>query len=421
MMTHKMGSPGSIQSFKYEGPSGPNYTTYKWDENATAWEVWKNMNYIILTKDNIVHWYHGNLMGGPKNKPQPEHGFEGSTGEELPKLNIERFGFKVYKALLNDPSVGYIVSSSEASDMVKNKVYKWLLKDPNFVWISTGNVDENGMGYDDVIIINPKYTNVDKVKETFESKHNGKKINYSKNFPKTQKTESIKTKAQILSEGRYDSLVRTISNDILNEIKISAENEDSSFDDVIGEYEHESGVLIPVVLELYRYLNTEETWFKFIVNSFIDYDDYLVVRVFINSDYEPQVYENLYYKINEDIRHEIEHYVQTIDKKEREEYKEKGIEEPTRFRDRNQPLIPNTADYETTFEHHMDPSEVEALVHGFYRRAKLEKLPLDVVMTRDLEHEMKEGNLTEDEAKELFTTWLSYAKRNLPRAIYSIK
>lgn len=231
----------------------------------------------------------------------------------------------------------------------------------------------------------------------------------------------IKTKAQILSEGRYDSLVRTISNDILNEIKISAENEGSSFDDVIGEYGHESGVLIPVVLELYRYLNTEETWFKFIVNSFIDYDDYLVVRVFINSDYEPQVYENLYYKINEDIRHEIEHYIQAIDKKEREEYKEKGIEEPTRFRDRKQPLIPNTADYETTFEHHMDPSEVEALVHGFYRRAKLEKLPLDVVMTRDLEHEMEEGNLTEDEAKELFTTWLNYAKRNLPRAIYSIK
>ena len=36
MMTHKMGSPGSMQSFKYEGPSGPNYTTYEWDENTTV-------------------------------------------------------------------------------------------------------------------------------------------------------------------------------------------------------------------------------------------------------------------------------------------------------------------------------------------------------------------------------------------------
>jgi hypothetical protein len=230
MMTHKMGSPGSMQSFKYEGHSGPNYTTYEWDGNTTAWEVWKNMNYIILTKDNVVHWYHGNLMGGPKNEPQPEHGFKGSTGEELPELNIERFGFKVYKALLKDPTVGYIVSGSEASEMVKNKVYKWLLKDPDFVWMSTGNVGEDGMGYDDIIIINPKHSNPNELEQKFKLKHKGKKINYSKNFPKTQKMESIKTKAQILKEGRYDSLVRTISNDVLNEIKVSAKNNESSFD-----------------------------------------------------------------------------------------------------------------------------------------------------------------------------------------------
>lgn len=210
----------------------------------------------------------------------------------------------------------------------------------------------------------------------------------------------MKTKTQILNEGRYDSLVRTISNDVLNEIKVSAENNESSFDDIVGEYEHESGALIPVVLELYRYIN-EKTWFKFIVNSFIDYDDNLVVRVFINVDYEPQVYENLYYKINEDVRHEVEHYLQDI------------------FPDRQQPDIPNTSDYETIFAHHIDPSEVEALVHGFYRRAKLEKRPLDEVMLEDIQKDIQDGNLTPDEGDKLLNTWVSYAIKKLPQAQYS--
>lgn len=230
----------------------------------------------------------------------------------------------------------------------------------------------------------------------------------------------IKTKAQILNEGRYDSLVREISNDVLNEIKTSNEQDDSSFEEIIGEYSHEIGINIPVVLELHRFDGSDDVWFKFVVDTFIDDGNNLVIKVFINMEYEPQVYENLYHKINEDVRHEIEHYIQEIDRLERQKHKEMGIKEPTRFRDRQQPLIPNTSDYTTTYEHHKDPSEVEALVHGFYRRAKLEKLPLDVIMTRDLEYEMSMGNVSEEEAKELFSIWLKYAKRHIPTAQYSI-
>lgn len=413
MMTHKMGSPGSMQSFKYEGPSGPNYTTYEWDENTTAWEVWKNMNYIILTKDNVVHWYHGNLMGGPKSKPQPKHGFKGSAGKELPKLNIERFGFKIYKALLKDQSVGYIVSNSEASEMVKNKIYKWLLKDPDFVWVSTGNVNEDGMGYEDIIIINPKYSNPNELKQKFELKHKGKKINYSKNFPKTQKIESIKVETQILKEGRYDSFTRIISNHIIQSIKetegdVEHTNQIDLPYDMTGEEEYifdfkENSLGLEVELYINR---TEDTItighreVPYYINTYISEDDNLVMEMIIDESFGRKYYEEMFYKINEDVRHEVEHYLQNI------------------FSDRQQPLQ-DTADYETTFAHHMDPSEVEALVHGFYRRAKLEKRTLDEVMLEDIQKDIQDGNLTPDEGDTLLRVWVKYAVRNLPHAKYS--
>jgi hypothetical protein len=108
----------------------------------------------------------------------------------------------------------------------------------------------------------------------------------------------------------------------------------------------------------------------------------------------------MFYKINEDVRHEIEHYLQNI------------------FKDRQQPLQ-DTADYNTTFAHHMDPSEVEALVHGFYRRAKLEKRPIDVVMIEDVQKDIQDGNLTPDEGDTLLSVWVKYAVNKLPHAKYS--
>jgi hypothetical protein len=126
-----------------------------------------------------------------------------------------------------------------------------------------------------------------------------------------------------------------------------------------------------------------------------------VVEVIIDDTYGREHYEQMFYKISEDVRHEVEHYLQDI------------------FPDRQQPDIPNTADYETIFTHHMDPSEVEALVHGFYRRAKLEKRPLDEVMLEDIQKDIQDGNLTPDEGDTLLNTWVSYAIKNLPQAKYS--
>lgn len=126
-------------------------------------------------------------------------------------------------------------------------------------------------------------------------------------------------------------------------------------------------------------------------------------------------YQNIFFKLNEDVRHEIEHLVQDLSKQEIID----KVNNP-RFKNRQQPLVDRTADYETTYLHHKDPAEIEALVHGYYRKAKLQKLPLDVVMTNDLNNEVKYGNLTKDESEDLMKMFLKYSRRNLPDAKYSI-
>jgi len=216
-----------------------------------------------------------------------------------------------------------------------------------------------------------------------------------------------------LNEGRYDSFVRQITRDIFYHIKETEGELDTPTTFYLPEddfYYHESGVefeLVLIVMRVYGPIKNNDKEVSFIVDTYIDTEDSLVIQIIIDENYDKKVYEELFYKISEDIRHEIEHYVQEIDKKEQEfGYSEKE----RRYKQREQPLIPNTAEYKTTFDHHRDPSEVEALVHGFSRRAKLEKKPLDVIMRQDLDLEIDSGNLTEKEADILFSIWKNKAK-----------
>ena len=220
----------------------------------------------------------------------------------------------------------------------------------------------------------------------------------------------IKTKKQILLEGRYDSLTRIISRDIISCIKETEGSYDESeyfslpFEKNGEEYYQGPNLNINVELTILRTNDNIEHNGKeipYYVKSYIDDEDYLNFEILINNNYDKEYYEEIFYKINEDVRHELEHLLQGI------------------FSDRQQPNIEYTADYESTFEHHMDPSEVEALVHGFYRRAKIEKKPLDIVMMDDLNHEIMLGNLSREESSKLLNTWITYARRRLPDAIYS--
>jgi len=222
----------------------------------------------------------------------------------------------------------------------------------------------------------------------------------------------IKTKSQILLEGRYDSFTKGIVNDVMHFIKYSEDYVDESLSIDLPEekefYEHEIGLKISLELIINRVdgvILYGDKELPYHINSYIAEDNFMVIEITIDNRVGREYYQEMYYKLTEDVRHEVEHYIQYL-----------GITD-NRFKEKPKPM--GSSGYETTYEHHSDPSEVEALVRGFYRRAKSERKPIDVVMWDVLNGEIDLNNLTNQEANNLFKLWLNYSRRNLPDAIYS--
>jgi len=208
----------------------------------------------------------------------------------------------------------------------------------------------------------------------------------------------LKTKTNVnesvITEGRYDSITRKVVKDIMDVVKDSTSKKDISLPSDIRDEEYQyinDNLAFSVELSI-SFKNTE----GFNVNASISNDkdeDIIMVSIEINPTLVPNIYEQLFYKLQETIRHEIQHFTQYG--------------------------VGRTANLKTTFGHHKNKFEVAALVHGFYRRAKLEKRPLDDVMMEDLDFEIERGNLTKKQAESLLKMWVEYAKQNLPSAKYS--
>jgi hypothetical protein len=211
----------------------------------------------------------------------------------------------------------------------------------------------------------------------------------------------------IIIEGRYDSATNKVVKDIMTAIKRSIDypiNEVSKYTlphDLEGTDEYEmdkAGISFSAEITIIRTNSVP----KFQLKSFMyQEEDVMEFNLLINPENEQNVYEEIYMKLQEDVRHEMEHLLQDWGR---------GDRPPTDTSDKGG---------ETTYEHHSRIQEVPAMVQGFYRRAKKMRLPLDEIMTQDLDSEIEQGNLTPEEAKDLLRIWMLYAKRRLPKAIYT--
>ena len=133
----------------------------------------------------------------------------------------------------------------------------------------------------------------------------------------------IKTKGQILSEGKYDTFTKKIVNDIMSFIKETEGIVDNIQQTELSGYYHEySGIEFDLEVFVnrvdeditYNTHNDTKKEIPFYINTFIADDDFLIVEITINNNYGRKHYQEIYFKLNEDIRHELEHYVQNIDK-----------------------------------------------------------------------------------------------------------
>jgi hypothetical protein len=211
----------------------------------------------------------------------------------------------------------------------------------------------------------------------------------------------------VIIEGKYDSATRKVVKDIMTVIKKTEGYPDDSFvhvllpNDLDGTDMYEmdrANISFNVEINIGREDNID----GFKIESFkVQEEDVLEFNMVINRNQEPDVYEAMYMKLQEDVRHEMEHLLQDWGRGDRP------------------PPSDEDHEGETTYQHHTRLEEVPALVQGFYRRAKLQRLPLDELMKNDLDNEIEEGNLTSEEAEELLRVWMLYAKRRLPKAIYT--
>ena len=137
-------------------------------------------------------------------------------------------------------------------------------------------------------------------------------------------------KKQIISEGRYDSFTRIISNHIIQSVK-------ETEGDIVGSrLEHTDQIDLPyditgeeeyvfnfkeknLKLEVELFINRTEDVVTvgnrevpYYINTYISEDDNLVMEMVIDESFGRKYYEEMFYKINEDVRHEIEHYLQYI-------------------------------------------------------------------------------------------------------------
>ena len=211
----------------------------------------------------------------------------------------------------------------------------------------------------------------------------------------------------IILEGKYDSATGHVVRDIIKVIKKTKGYPSDSWvhlnlpSDLNGKDEYEmskADISFNVEVNMKR----SDTVMDYKIESFkIKEEDTLQFNMLINPEKEPDVYRDMYMKLQEDVRHEMEHILQ--------DWGRGGRPTPS---DENH-------DDESTYQHHSRLEEVPAMVQGYYRKAKLDRRPLDEIMTDDLDDEIEKGNLTRHEAEELLRIWMTYAKRRLPKAIYT--
>jgi len=212
----------------------------------------------------------------------------------------------------------------------------------------------------------------------------------------------------IIMEGRYDSATNKVVKDIMKVIKksknyptdgmvhISLPHDLENTEEYVME---KANIVFSVEVNITR----EEKTPTYVIESFsIPDEDILEFNISINPNSEPQIYPELMIKLQEDVRHEMEHLLQGLGRGDR-------------------PAPENRPKDESTYNHHSSLEEVPAMVQGFYRKAKKLKIPLDDVMNQDLEHEVKKNNISQMEADKLLNLWTLYAKRRLPAAVYRNK
>jgi hypothetical protein len=124
---------------------------------------------------------------------------------------------------------------------------------------------------------------------------------------------------------------------------------------------------------------------------------------------EPACYNKVVGVMKDIVRHEIEHLTQAGPNRLPQRPR------ATRSATRNKIAVNRG----NAYKYYLLRDEVPAMVVGMNRLARHEKKPLDVVFLEFLEDQKPTKFLTDKEIRLIMKTWIAYARKRLPDALYS--
>lgn len=168
----------------------------------------------------------------------------------------------------------------------------------------------------------------------------------------------------------------------------------------------------------FRFLPWEELNFKkvgFSVDSnslisksqAVDFEIKMKLLVLLNPDAEPTCYENLYLKLLDTIRHELEHISQRVESDHR--------------KDEFTELDKIRRDFENSYRYFLLPDEVPAMVSGMKLSASKRGVPLDLEFESYLKPMVSYGFISKSEFYTVMKAWLSFAISKFPNITISKK
>lgn len=207
---------------------------------------------------------------------------------------------------------------------------------------------------------------------------------------------------QLISEGKYDSLTRKMVKLIFDHIKSSKKTTKYEYEDYI----ENKNISFDFVLKIMR-KNID----NYIINAYTDNeledDAEIEIILQINPNNEEKLYKEIYMELNDTVRHEIEHLLQSGYNKIPNKPKKTTLKKYNSF-------------VTKPYKEYLLKDEIPAYVVGFYRRAKLEKKAVDVIMFEFLNWYVENDIMTKIEMKKVLNTWIKHSKKNYPKAIYKL-
>lgn len=234
----------------------------------------------------------------------------------------------------------------------------------------------------------------------------------------------IPTYEQFITEGRYDQLTGLITKEIFKTIKIAhslhnlgvlkdlGELDANGFNDIQLEVNGGTQIDTDVFLKIKF---TEGLSDKFAIDgtAWNTMDDISAIEIELNLDpnHIPKIYSKLNGFIQDAVRHEIEHLTQAGHNKK------PFRPVPTRAKTRNKISF----DFGNAYKYFILRDEIPAMVHGMYRKTKVEKVPLDETFDIYLNYMIKEKFISIKERDLILKKWFAYSLKKLPAAQYSDK